>query len=278
MWYRVVGGGTRTPLLVVHGCCGVGSYYLQPLAALADERPVVFYDQLGAGRSTAPTDTSAWRLDRFREELALVRSALGLREVHLYGHSWGGGLAVEYVNGGGTAVRSLVLAGAGFSPERDRRAIDSLFATLPDSVLGALARHGRAGTCDAPEYQAGMREVYRRYFARRQPWSADFDSTVAAVARRQSIHRRLGPSACANPEQSMLAADRTAHLGAITVPTLFAVGAYDLATPADARFYQRLVPGAELVVFDSSGHVPMHDEPERYVATIRDFLRRVESR
>ena len=59
---------------------------------------------------------------------------------------------------------------------------------------------------------------------------------------------------------------------------LFAVGAYDLATPALARFYQSLVPGAELAVFDSTAHLPMHDEPERYVATIRDFLRRVESR
>ena len=38
LWYRVVGDGPRTPLLVVHGCCGVGSYYLAPLAALADDR------------------------------------------------------------------------------------------------------------------------------------------------------------------------------------------------------------------------------------------------
>ena len=278
VWYRVVGGGPRTPLLVVHGCCGVGSYYLQPLAALADERPVVFYDQLGAGRSTAPLDTAAWRLDRFVEELALVRSALGLREVHIYGHSWGGGLAVEYMHTGPSGVRSLVLAGAGFSPARDRRAIDSLFGTLPDSVLATLGGHMQAGTCDAPEYRGAMREVYRRWFARREPWSADFDSTLASLARRQAIYRQLGQSTCGDPETAMLAADRTTHLAAITAPTLIAVGAYDLSTPASARFYQSLVPGAELAVFDSSAHLPMHDEPKRYVATIRDFLRRAESR
>jgi proline iminopeptidase len=278
VWYRVVGGGTRTPLLVVHGCCGVGSYYLQPLAALADERPVVFYDQLGAGRSTAPADTAAWRLDRFVEELALVRRALGLREVHIYGHSWGGGLAVEYMHTGPSGVRSLVLAGAGFSPELDRRASDSLFGTLPDSVLATLGGHMQAGTCDTPEYRTAMREVYRRWFARREPWSAEFERTLASVARRQAMYRQLGESTCADPEMAMLAADRTTHLAAIAVPTLIAVGALDLATPASARFYQGLVPGAELAVFDSSAHLPMHDEPARYVATIRDFLRRVESR
>src|SRR3954466_9887467 len=49
LWYRVVGKGGRPPLLVVHGCCGVGSYYLAPLAALADDRPVIFYDQIDNG-------------------------------------------------------------------------------------------------------------------------------------------------------------------------------------------------------------------------------------
>lgn len=93
VWYRVVGGGDRTPLLLLHGGPGSPSYYLEPLGALADERPVVFYDQLGAGRSDQPTDTTLWRVDRFVEELAAVRAALGLDEVHILGHSWGTMLA-----------------------------------------------------------------------------------------------------------------------------------------------------------------------------------------
>ena len=44
IWYRIVGSGTRTPLLLLHGVPGAPSYYLNPLAALADERPVIFYD------------------------------------------------------------------------------------------------------------------------------------------------------------------------------------------------------------------------------------------
>src|SRR5437763_13710779 len=77
VWYRIVGSGPRTPLLLLHGGPGAPSYYLKPLAALADERPVVFYDQLGAGHSDHPSDSTLWRIDRFIQELETVRSTLG---------------------------------------------------------------------------------------------------------------------------------------------------------------------------------------------------------
>src|SRR5262244_3842631 len=89
IWYRIVGSGTHTPLLLLHGGPGAPSYYLNPLAVLADERPVIFYDQLGAGRSDKPTDVTLWRVERFIEELRRLRVALALDEIHLLGHDAG---------------------------------------------------------------------------------------------------------------------------------------------------------------------------------------------
>ncbi len=77
VWYRSVGEG-GTPLLCLHGGPGFTHYYLEPLEALADRRQVIFYDQLGCGRSDRPDDVSLWTVDRFVEELAQVRAALGL--------------------------------------------------------------------------------------------------------------------------------------------------------------------------------------------------------
>ena len=54
VWYRMVGGDNRyarTPVLVVHGGPGIPHDYLTSLDALAEERPVIYYDQLGCGRS-----------------------------------------------------------------------------------------------------------------------------------------------------------------------------------------------------------------------------------
>ncbi|HEY6225086.1 MAG TPA: proline iminopeptidase-family hydrolase [Gemmatimonadales bacterium] len=274
VWYRIVGSGTRTPLLVLHGGPGVPSTYLKPLAALADERPVVFYDQLGSGHSEHPVDSALWTMQRFLVELAEVRRALGLTEVHLYGHSWGALLATDYVLSHPAGVKSLILAGPALDVRRYERDDDSLVATLPASVRAVLARHEADGTCTAPDYQAAMAVYFQHFFARRQPWSVDLDSAVGGF---DQTARRVMWGPCRPATGPLAAYDRSDRLGEITVPTLFLIGADDPATPATTRFYQSRIPGSELVVFDSTGHLPMQDEPERYVTTIGGFLDRVDA-
>jgi pimeloyl-ACP methyl ester carboxylesterase len=65
---------------------------LETLETLAVDRPIVFYDQLGRGKSDRPDDPSRWRIDRFVAEVGAVRRGLGLEKVHVLGHSWGGWL------------------------------------------------------------------------------------------------------------------------------------------------------------------------------------------
>lgn len=266
VWYRVVGGGSRAPLLVLHGGPGVPSTYLKPLAALGDERPVVFYDQLGAGKSEHPRDSTLWNMDRYLAELAAVRAALGLREVHLYGHSWGAMLALDYALTRPAGLRSLTLAGPVLLARRYLHDNDSLIGTLPASVAATLRSEAPDAPTHSSAWQAARLEYLRRFYARRQPWSADLDSAV-----------RLMDNSSSRAMDAYLARyDRTGRLGEIAVPTLFLVGRYDPTTPAATREYQRRVPHSEMVVFDSSGHLPMQDEPARYVQVLRAFLHRVE--
>ena len=266
IWYRVVGGGTGTPLLLVHGG-GVPSTYLKPLAALADERPVVFYDQLGAGRSERPTDTTLWRLDRYVDELVAVRESLGLREVHIYGHSWGTVVALEYLLRHPSGVRSLTLGGPVLNGIRYMQGRDSLLSTMSDTIATTIRRHMRDGTIDAPEFQQAMGVYFRQYYARRQPWSADLDSTVA--------QQNTGPMKVLGPNV-LMPYDRTGRLAELTVPTLFVVGEFDEAAPVTRAWYSR-APGARLVVIPNTGHLPMQDEPAQYVTVLRQFLQHADS-
>ncbi|HOY53847.1 MAG TPA: alpha/beta fold hydrolase, partial [Opitutaceae bacterium] len=97
LWYAIHGDGRAgVPLLVVHGGPGFLSVP-DVVAELADERPVIFYDQLGCGRSERPADKSRFTLAHYVAELAAVRTALGLQNVHLLGQSWGCMLAAEYL-------------------------------------------------------------------------------------------------------------------------------------------------------------------------------------
>jgi proline iminopeptidase len=113
VWYRAVGDNAdATPLLCLHGGPGFTHYYLEALEALADRRRVIFYDQLGCGRSDRPGDLTLWNVDRFVAELAQVRSALELGRLHLFGSSWGGMLAMQYVLDRRPDLESLILCGS----------------------------------------------------------------------------------------------------------------------------------------------------------------------
>jgi len=111
VWYRRLGEGDATPVLMLHGGPGAGSDYIAPFGeALAADRPVVLWDQLGCGRSDAPDDPSLWTLDRFVAEVDAVRDGLGLEHMHLLGQSWGGWLAIEYMCRRPEGIVALVLA------------------------------------------------------------------------------------------------------------------------------------------------------------------------
>jgi proline iminopeptidase len=72
--------------------------------------------------------------------------------------------------------------------------------------------------------------------------------------------------------------DLTDRLPAVAVPTLFTCGRHDLTRPEETTRFHRLVPGSELAIFEASSHMPHLEEPERYLAVLRDFLHRAEAR
>src|SRR5688572_27035335 len=111
-WYQTCGDmRSGVPLVLLHGGPGIpGNAYIPLMMQLADRRPVVRYDQLGCGRSDRPNDPSLWRVETFVDELAALRDAFQLDEIHLLGHSWEGTLAIEYLLTRPAGVRSLVLS------------------------------------------------------------------------------------------------------------------------------------------------------------------------
>ncbi len=91
-----IGSRSVTPALVLHGSPGGNHYNLVAFQALADERPVIFYDQLGCGKSDRPDNPSLWTAERYFDEVQAVRDGLGLKMYHLIGHSSGTTLAVGF--------------------------------------------------------------------------------------------------------------------------------------------------------------------------------------
>lgn len=272
VWFRRVGSGQGRPLLVLHGGPGSGSDYLYALAELGTERPVIFYDQLGCGRSETPDDPALWTLDRFVAELRVLRRTLGLRRAHLYGHSWGGWLALEVVLRHGIGGGALVLASTSAGMPQHRRELDRLRAGLPPDAVAALARHEAAGDLDHPDYRAAVLQFYQRHLCRLDEWPDQLVDALAGERDNPAYRALLGRNELA-VTGTLAGWDRTGDLAAVTAPTLVTVGRYDEITPACATTLCRGIPGSRLAVFERSAHLPHLEEPAAHRQVVADFLR-----
>ena len=274
VWYKIVGSGRATPLLLLHGGPGFPSDYLKPLEALSNERPVIFYDQLGCGRSDKPADKNLWKTERFVKELDRVRKALGLDKVHILGHSWGTMLATDYLLTRPIGVVSVILASPALSTKRWMSDADKLRAALPKAVQDTLAKHERAGTTQSEEYQMATQAYLQRYVCRLDPRPKELSDSIAGMGH-EVYETMWGPSefyAIGNLKDY----DRSNRLKEISVPTLFTCGRYDEATPESTAWYQSFVPKSRLVVFENSAHMTMLEERESYIEIVRHFLKEVE--
>ena len=174
--WRRFGDGPKAPLLLIHGGPGAPSEYLEPFAALGDERAVFVWDQLGCGRSARPSDSSLWTLERFVAELDAVRKTLAPGPVHVLGHSWGSMLAIEWLaTARPAAVESVIFAGPCLSVPRYIEDVTDLVATLTPESRAAIAEADRTGDYGSAAYQKAMNEDWApRYLARTAGPNNDF--------------------------------------------------------------------------------------------------------
>ena len=277
IWYHRVGTGPGTPLVLLHGGPGSCSYYLKPMVALATDRPVILYDQLGCGKSDRPTDTTLFTVDRYVRELQSLRDSLGLRDIHLYGHSWGAMLAQAYMATHPQGVRSLTLSSPLVTTAQWIHDADSLRRFLPDSLQRAITVNEVNHTTDAPAYGAAVM-AYTRLYISRQPGRNRADSDSSGRGFGKNVYEYMwGPSEFTSVG-TLRTFDGTAALRTLTLPTLFITGEFDEATPGSTRRFSQLVPGAEFVVVPGSGHMTINDNPDALFTALRAFLARSEKR
>ena len=270
VWYRSVGDGPGLPLLCLHGGPGAPHDYLTPLEALADGRRVVLYDQLGCGESDKPDDRSLWIIERFMAEVDAVRDALGLDRMHLFGSSWGGMLAMQYVLDRNRPPATLVTAGSPASCRRWNEICQELLDEMPASEREEIERLEAEDRMLSPEYEEAMQPFYHRHVCRLDPWPDYVVRTFDKLAR-PIYHYMAGPS-----EFRIIGTlrdwDIMDRLGEIRVPTLVTGGEYDECRPVHLREVHARIPGSRLEIIPDASHLCFAERPDVYMPLMRDFL------
>jgi proline iminopeptidase len=276
IWVKKVGSGSLR-VLTLHGGPGITHEYLECFEDFLPRAGITFwyYDQLGSGFSDQPDDTSLWTVERFREEVEQVRSALGLENFVLYGHSWGGMLAIEYALKYQKHLKALVISDMTASIASYIAYANQLRKALPPDILATLEKYEARGEYNAPEYEEAMfKGVYSRHICRLDPWPDPVERTFKHL--NQKVYNTMQ-----GPNEFVITGnfkdwDRWKDLPAIRVPTLLLGAEHDTMNPADIRRMGSLIKGSRVEICENGSHMAMYDDQERYFKGLLAFLRDVE--
>jgi proline iminopeptidase len=270
VWYYEVGEGDATPLLCLHGGPGSTHHNLEPLEALAGHRRVIFYDQLGCGQSDRPDNPALWVIDRFVEELAQVRAALGLDRLHLFGSSWGGILAMQYILERRPEVQSLILCGSPASMPRWAADCEELLGQQPAGIVKVIRDHEASGFTSCPEYQAAILGFYREHVCRLDPWPASLERSFAEYGH--VVYATMNGPSEFTVTGSLRTWDVMDRLDEITVPTLLIGGRYDECRPDHLEEMHRRIAHSQLAIIEDASHLCFAEQPAEFAIVVNSFL------
>ena len=271
VWFKRVGGGAGLPLLVIHGGPGLPHNYLASLERLADEREIIFWDQLGCGNSECPSNAALWTMERSVAEMDAVVKALGLNRFHVFGNSWGGMLAQQYALDVTSGAVSLTISNSIASIPEFSKMVARLKSGLDPATQSAIDRHEAAGTTYSAEYQAAIRTWNETYLCRVRPWPTELEDAFRNMGTE--IFETMFGSSDFHIVGTIRSWDVFDRLAEIALPTLVVAGRFDECVPEHMREMHERISGSRFELFESSAHMPFIEEPARFDQVMRDFLR-----
>jgi len=251
--YRDEGQGPA--LLLLHGTGSSLHTWDAWAAALSVGHRVVRMDLPGFGL-TGPSPTGDYSIPAFVAFVEDFRQAVGLARFALAGNSLGGQIAWSYAIVFPTRVTDLILVDPAGYPIL-KPALVFRLARLP--VFSALLAH------------ADPRPMVRRTL--RAAYGDPSKVTPELIQRYTLLALRAGNRAAFVARARVSQADRSADIGKVRARTLILWGRQDRLIPVtDAARFAKAIPGAEVIIYDGVGHVPMEEMGERSAADVEAFL------
>ncbi len=262
LFTRRIGSGPM--VVVLHGGPGAHHDYLLPqYDRLARGRTLQYYDQRGGGRSPVDREVPVgWQahvadLDALLEAWDAVPGTL-------LGYSWGGLLALVYAIAHPARVARLALVCPAPVTGKDRRRFETAFAERSRAPAIVRARE----ELQASDLRDRDADAYRRRL---------FELSVAGYFHDPAKAEDLTPFRVTGRTQEEVWAslghyDLRTDLRGLAIPARVFAGRHD-PIPLDAAETTAACLGAELVVFEASGHCPHVEEPDAFVAVLDPWLR-----
>lgn len=277
-YYRIMDGGNKTPLILLHGGPGSTHNYFELLDSLAmTGRKIISYDQLGCGLSYVEGHPELWKAETWMNELECLINYLKLDRFYLLGQSWGGMLAIQYsiekkpqeLNG--IILSSTLPASSLWAHEQHR-----LISFMSQADQEAIAFAEENNIWNRPDYLATNERFMRGHCADIQPNDPDC-LTRPKKSGEESYLYAWGPNEY-NPTGTLKDFDYTDRLHEIKVPALICSGTNDLCTPFIAKTMYDRIPQARWELFDGCRHMCFAEDTEHYCSIVNEFIDSIENK
>ena len=283
VWTKRVGNNPTMKVLLLHGGPGASHEYLEAFDSYFPGAGIeyYYYDQLGSAYSDQPDAPELWDVPRFVDEVEQVRVALGLdaSNFYLYGHSWGGILAIEYALAHQENLKGLIISNMMASiPAYNKYAEDVLMASMDPAVLNEIKALEAAEDYGNPRYlELLIEHHYVDHILRMPPdeWPDPVNRAFANINNDIYIPMQ-GPSEL-GASGKLVDWDRTAELAQIAVPTLVIGARYDTMDPDHMEWMANALPNGQYLYCSNGSHFAMYDDQETYFEGLIQFLREVDA-
>lgn len=267
--YYTIGEGE--PLLLINGGPGWSSHHMKPVAITLSGMgyQVILFDQRGTGKSTMTADSSTIRYGLMVEDIEQIRKKLEIESLIVYGHSFGGVLAMGYATQYPDRVSKLILSAPG-GP--DLSFLDFYQTNLNDR-LSNENRNAVARWQDPGKIRANPKEASYRIIQHLIPAFIYDNEHVDAIMA--NITRNTWNMQSGNLVWQDLA--RTGYnlkpkLHRILAPTLIIQGRQDALGEEIPLEISNLIPNSQLKFLEESAHLMWLDRPDFYYDAIKHFL------
>lgn len=255
---------TRPVLLAVHGGPGSDHSDFKPwLSPLANHMQIVYMDQRCNGQSER-VDPSTCTLEQLADDIEALRRYLGLERIHLLGHSFGGMVAQVYATRYPESLEKLLLVCTAPSKAFYAEALEIARRIATPEQLRVIPELFE-GRIESEEHLARWWDIcYDLYFHVK-------DERIM----RETGSRPIGSLEVVNHtfKHFIPSYDVRSELPKVRVPALVVAGRHDWITPvSQAEEIVRLMPEAELVIYERSGHMPFIEEQEAFLARVLNFI------
>lgn len=253
LYYEVQ--GTGDPLLLIAGFSCDHTIWSLVVPALAARYRVILLDNRGIGQSSGAETVTSIR--QMAEDAAGLLDAIGLKPVHVAGHSMGGLIAQELALAHPELVQSLLLLSTFAQIDERGKAITASWAELPRRVDPIT-----------------MTRLLL-------PWMYTRAFYAKPTAIERVIERILAnpyppsPEVISGQSRAIQTFQSSGGLGNLNCPTGVLVGSEDILTPvAHSEQLMQSIPNAELVVLEETGHGMLIESPKQLADAMLALLAR----